>query len=273
MATRQRTQQQQSDTHEQLDDEFSYESLYGLDDDITEEDIELFLEEQAAEEERKEKKKGFWNLQTGSGLAIIAIGAVYLLQQLNFFPLGYSLDMLVTMLPWLAGILIILTGFGVLSWSPSRLKRRARRKARERRIRRQKERRWREERQSKTVGRAESRSAAYEKAKRAARRASRETSRARTSSSQRSERKSRRLAKSKKDKKLFGVAAGIARFLGVDATLVRIALVIGTVLGNGFTIPLYIILALVLPTLDEDEEEEDRMIRVLYDDKDVFDES
>ena len=267
MATRQRTRPQQSDAHEQEDDLLTYETLFDLDNDITEEDVEEFLDEQEVEDELKEKKPGFLNLQTGSGLAIIIIGMIYLMQQVGFFPLGFALGGLVAFLPWLAGILIILTGFGVLSWSPSRRRRKARQKARERRARR--------ERQRKTMGRGRSRQTAsrsFEEAKKSARKAAREAermaSRAASLSSQRRSRTRKRLAKSRKNKKIAGVAAGIADFLGIDATLVRIAFVIGAIFGSGVTIPLYLILSFVLPAaeaMDDEDEDEDTFVRIVKD--------
>jgi phage shock protein C len=215
----------------------------------------------------KEKKPRFLNLQTGSGLVVIVIGMIYLMQQVGFFPLGFSLGGLVAFLPWLAGILIILTGFGLLSWSPTRRRRKARQKARERRARR--------ERQRKTMGRGRGQptaSRAFQKAKKSARKAAREAertvSRAASRASQRRSHARKRLAKSRKNKKIAGVAAGIANFLGIDATLVRIAFVIGAIFGSGVTIPLYLILAFVLPAAeeeDEDDDDDDTFIRIIKD--------
>lgn len=56
-----------------------------------------------------------------------------------------------------------------------------------------------------------------------------------------------RLKKSSRDKKIFGVCGGIAEYFGIDPTWLRVAFIIGTFLGGGFPIPLYIILAFVLP--------------------------
>src|SRR5271169_7045734 len=53
------------------------------------------------------------------------------------------------------------------------------------------------------------------------------------------------------DRMLAGVAAGLARYLGVDATIVRIAFVVLTVVG-GAGIPLYLAGLLLIP--DEDSE-------------------
>lgn len=250
--------------------------MFDLDNDITEEDVEEFLEEQEAEEELKEKKPGFLNLQTGSGLVVIVIGMIYLMQQVGFFPLGFALGGLVSFLPWLAGILIILTGFGVMSWSPTRRRRKARQKARERRARKERQRKT-------TAGRRTQQTAsrAFDVAKRSARKAAREAertvsrvasrasvSRVASRASQRRSHVRKRLAKSRKNKKIAGVAAGISNFLGIDATLVRIAFVIGAIFGSGVTIPLYLILAFVLPAAeeeDEDDDDDDTFIRIVKD--------
>ena len=56
----------------------------------------------------------------------------------------------------------------------------------------------------------------------------------------------KKLYKSSKDKKLDGVCAGIAEYLDVDSTLIRLAWILFTVLG-GAGILAYIIAALVMP--------------------------
>jgi phage shock protein C len=56
----------------------------------------------------------------------------------------------------------------------------------------------------------------------------------------------RRLYRSRHDRQLAGVAAGMAEYLEVDPTLVRVLWILSAFLG-GFTIVLYIILAFVVP--------------------------
>lgn len=56
----------------------------------------------------------------------------------------------------------------------------------------------------------------------------------------------KRLYRSRSDRQIAGVCGGIAEYLNVDPTLVRIAFVIGTLLG-GPGLLLYIILAIVVP--------------------------
>ena len=56
----------------------------------------------------------------------------------------------------------------------------------------------------------------------------------------------KKLYKSRNDKKLDGVCAGLAEYLDVDPTLIRLAWVIFTFLG-GSGILAYIMAALVMP--------------------------
>ena len=44
-----------------------------------------------------------------------------------------------------------------------------------------------------------------------------------------------------------GVAAGLANYLGVDVTLVRIAFVLAAILGGGIGIPAYLACLLLIP--------------------------
>jgi phage shock protein C len=108
MSTRTRRTTTRQD--EPLYDDFRDDSLEGL---SSEELEELLFEEE------EDEKKGIWNLPTIAGLSMIGVGIVYLLQEMG---LGVGLDLggIVAFLPWLAGILIILLGFGVLSWRPKK---------------------------------------------------------------------------------------------------------------------------------------------------------
>ncbi|MEE0944924.1 MAG: PspC domain-containing protein [Clostridia bacterium] len=61
----------------------------------------------------------------------------------------------------------------------------------------------------------------------------------------------KRLYKSKNDKKLCGVCAGVAEYFEIDPTLIRLAWVAFTVLG-GSGIIAYIVAALVMPEKREE---------------------
>lgn len=57
----------------------------------------------------------------------------------------------------------------------------------------------------------------------------------------------RKLYRSQRDKKLFGICGGLADMLQVDATLLRLVIVVTTFFTGGILIPIYILAALVIP--------------------------
>ncbi|RED57264.1 PspC domain-containing protein [Cohnella lupini] len=57
----------------------------------------------------------------------------------------------------------------------------------------------------------------------------------------------RKLYRSTRDRKLFGVCGGLADYLGVDATLLRILLIVVAVFSAGSVIIVYIIAGFVIP--------------------------
>ena len=65
-----------------------------------------------------------------------------------------------------------------------------------------------------------------------------------------------RLHKSAKDKKMAGVCAGIAEYLKVDPTIIRLVFAM-MVFGWGTGILAYILLAAILPEGDAEEEDEE----------------
>jgi phage shock protein C len=199
MSTRTRRAVRTEDDDFLLSDPLSSDLLL---DDVTDDDIEAFLEEQEGD-----KKAGFWNLPTVAGMSIITVGVAYLLQQMGLSAIP-DVGTLIAALPWFAGALIILLGFGVLSWSPSRKKRKTRQRRR-------------------TAVASEE--VVEEEVRTTTRRGK------------------RRLSKSVTNKKLAGVCGGLGEYFGVDPTIIRIGFVIATVMGGGFpAIPLYIVLAIIM---------------------------
>lgn len=57
----------------------------------------------------------------------------------------------------------------------------------------------------------------------------------------------RKLYRSSRDRKIFGVCGGLADFLGVDATLLRILLIVVAVFSAGSVVLVYIIAGFVIP--------------------------
>ena len=60
----------------------------------------------------------------------------------------------------------------------------------------------------------------------------------------------KRLEKSAYDKKLDGVCSGIAHYLDIDPTVIRLAVVLFTLAGGGGLV-LYLIAALIMPRSTE----------------------
>jgi len=52
----------------------------------------------------------------------------------------------------------------------------------------------------------------------------------------------------KSEGKIMGVCAGLADYSGIDATIIRIAAVLLTLLGVGSTVLLYLIVGLIAPS-------------------------
>lgn len=261
MPTRSQRRSRPAET-EAYDDDFGF---------VSDEDIVAFMAEQELEEEAEEEKEaGFWNLQTASGIGLIGLGALYSLQLLGLFPLGSQLLYnLVQVLPIFAAVLIMLTGFGVLSWSPAA---RRRKKARKRAMRRRQQQR---RAARKTVGRApktdaagKAASTAFRQAEKALRSAGQAAGRvtdeafSRRAAARRAGRT--KLMKDRKNRKITGVAAGMANYFGIDPTIVRIGWVVAAIFTNFAAVIPYLILTAVLKN-EEDLEDDDPIFRITDD--------
>ncbi|MGH1563534.1 PspC domain-containing protein [Mumia sp. DW29H23] len=60
--------------------------------------------------------------------------------------------------------------------------------------------------------------------------------------------RSKKLVRTTDDKWIAGVCGGLARYLGVDPTVVRLAFVVLTVLGLGSMVLVYLVAWLLMPT-------------------------
>ncbi len=180
---------------------------------LSDEELEEFLFKEEAPDE-----KSPLNIPTIAGLSMILVGIVYFLQQLDVLG-GVSLSTLVEWIPWLAGILIILVGFGVLSWKPS--KKRAKQSAAKRR-------------------KARKKSMDFNREVRAAKAARK----AQTTQGKPRRKGKKRLRKSR-DRVISGVCSGLGDYLGVDPTIIRILFVIGTIVFGAAPI-VYLVLAVTM---------------------------
>ena len=63
-----------------------------------------------------------------------------------------------------------------------------------------------------------------------------------------------RLYRSRSDRMLFGVSGGLSDHLDIDPTLVRLGWVVLGIVTGGFAILAYIVLAIVVPERDDEED-------------------
>jgi phage shock protein C len=190
-------------------------------DDISDEELSaLYFEDDG------DTSDSVWNLPTITGLGLILVGIAYLLTSLGVWA-GPDLGVLIEMLPVIGGVMVILLGFGLLSWRS----------------------------QSDARGGASSPSSAEA--------IEAEVEADAASSSQESSWgfSGKRLRRSRTDKKILGVCGGLARALNLDPTLVRIAFVIGVVATGGPFLLAYFGLAFAMPKEDVTAADRIRIIR------------
>ncbi len=58
---------------------------------------------------------------------------------------------------------------------------------------------------------------------------------------------SRKLTRSRTNRMIFGVCAGLAEFFGIDPTVVRLVFVAGALLGFGSFVLIYLVMFFVVP--------------------------
>lgn len=171
-------------------------------DDISDEELEsLYFEDDG------DSDSSFLNLQTVSGLSLILAGIMYLLTEIGVWA-DPTLLGLGAVFPWIVGVVVILIGFGVLTWRPSTSPDEAERPTK------------------KAVDAETGETKVVEEPKKA---------------------ETKRLTRSRTDKKFLGVCGGIAEYLNLDATLVRIAFVIGVISSFGPLVLAYFGLAFAMP--------------------------
>ncbi|HAJ70026.1 MAG: PspC domain-containing protein [Alkalibacterium sp.] len=57
----------------------------------------------------------------------------------------------------------------------------------------------------------------------------------------------KKLTKSKNNEVIFGVIGGLGEYFNIDPVLLRVVVVVLTFIGVGSTVPIYLLLALVMP--------------------------
>ena len=79
------------------------------------------------EDANEEKPSSFWNISTLAGISLLILGVAFLLQETGMLP-GVDVSTLVEMLPWVALLLILGVGTGLLGQRTNRTAKAARKK-------------------------------------------------------------------------------------------------------------------------------------------------
>jgi len=184
------------------------DSLYDDVFEIHDHDLEHTLERYLDSEEVKPEKPQLINFVTLSGFAFLIVGFLAVMQ--SIFSFGSQLDSLINVLPLIGGILVVLIGMGLFN--------------------------------------------STKKKKSLTSSSKKEFNEMKLESKQKSSglddfaiKNSRKLTKSRYDSRFMGVCGGVARYLGFDSTLVRIAFIASVFFGYGTPILLYFALAVILP--------------------------
>ncbi len=254
-------------------------------DHISDDELDAFFFEEEMEPE------SWFNAPTLTGIALIMVGLVYLLAEMGIFSIA-ALPEIAALLPWLAGIFVVVLGFGLLSRGRSDTKREKAENERRRtagsgtahRSSPAREPSFQRTSEGHTNRQGSSGSSARSSAPSSSRRtasgstsdaesqrdadtdrrrsASAATSRS-TGSSWNPFQGKKRLKRSMSDKRIMGVCSGIARYLGLDVALVRVAFVVGLLVTGGQFAFAYIALGWAMPK-DTDLSDEERM-RIIRD--------
>lgn len=201
---------------------------------ISEEDLQNSLKDFLKTDEEKESPT-IWNIRTLSGLALLFVSLAFIGQSIGseiFGTGGLSvLNTAMQVLPYLGGAMLGVICLGFIRQSKTEKK---------------------AEREKETQNRK-----TYDKLDDFLY-SGNETKKKRSSVFSRSSRKSKQtfskdlskpntLARSRSDNKLFGVCGGLAKYLGLSSTVLRVGFLIAFFLSSGSFFLLYIAMAIVMP--------------------------
>lgn len=200
---------------------------------VTDEDLQQSLKSFLETNEEKESPS-IWNIKTISGLALVFITLAFVGQSIGAELMGTTgvtfLSTLMQFLPYLGGAMLAVISIGFMKQSKAE----------------KKSEKEQETQNKKTYDKLDDFLYTDDEQK------SKSTSSARTKqSNKRSFRNklsvSGGLARSRTDSKMFGVCGGLAKYLGMNSTVLRIGFLIAFFLSSGSFLLLYIAMAIVMP--------------------------
>jgi phage shock protein PspC (stress-responsive transcriptional regulator) len=208
---------------------------------ISDSDIRTTLDEFLEEDEKKKEKKSIWNISTITGIILVLISAAFvghsIGQAIGFTGLSFVTG-IVSLAPYFGGVLLglILISTFVKSREKKQIS-------------------YEEKKQvNQTYDKLDEflYTSKGSKAKAKAKKDSKLSSRLESV---------HRLTKSRTDKKISGVCGGLAKYLGINSTIVRIIFVAAMLLGYGSFLLVYIAMAIVMPKEPIEEMDDFKFLR------------
>jgi len=191
---------------------------------ISEEDLQSSLKDFLETGDEKEKTS-IWNIRTISGLAFVFIALAFVGQSIGemFGTSGLSLlNTLIGVTPYIAGAILAVISIGFLKQSGQSKKAEMKE----------------EEKNKQAYDKLDAFLYADQSSGKSKRKKKESFTSIKTSSG---------LAKSRTDSKLFGVCGGVAKYLGINSTLLRIGFLMAFFLSSGSFFLLYLAMAFVMP--------------------------
>lgn len=199
---------------------------------ITEDDLQKTLKDFLETDDKKEDSS-IWNIRTICGLGFVFIALAFVGQSIGSELLGSAgvplLNTIMKLTPYFAGALVGVICLGFLKQSSKK------EKSTEKETR---------HRNQKTYDKLDE--FLYTDAKSSSKARSNQKSTGKSSLNSRLQ-STGGLGKSRTDKKLFGVCGGLAKYLGVNSTFVRVGFLLAFFLSSGSFFLLYIAMAVVMP--------------------------
>jgi len=201
---------------------------------ISEEDLQTSLKDFLKSDEEKEKVS-IWNIRTISGLAFVFVALAFIGQTIGneFFGSGglTFLSTVVSITPYFAGAMVAIICIGFMKGSGKEKERKQQK----------------EEIKRDTYDKLDE--FLYSDAASDTKTSGKNKSKSSSKSSFGTKLKSSAggLKKSRTDRKLFGVCGGIAKYLGLNSTILRIGFLIAFFLSSGSFFLLYFAMAFVMP--------------------------
>lgn len=215
----------------------SFDSLMDFKDQELQQTLNEFLEDE------KKENTNIWNFATITGIAMFAVGMIYVVQQLIGLGLGTDLSVWVRLLPLVGGILVTLVGFGYFVGDRKKVRRAKKRQ------KQQKKQAYKYDFESDDSDNFTLNNDLGSKRKEGG------FSGEKYQFDRYAFRQQKKLYKSRTDKKIAGVCGGLARYFGISSTVVRFLFVITFFAGSGTSLLAYIALSVALdkrpPELDD----------------------